>query len=165
MQFLRANYAKIVESIQARRIQVKLSIANQKPEERMAENIRNCTTVGMLFLQHCSQPLHPASTVPAAPVLLHFTHCCFCYNFWFLPILTLVIALVLVFFCNFIYTEHLYKPQSIQTQINSLHWTSTIQGAGGSFPAASFFHFLPFSFPFSRFPNTPLRMTTQRMFG
>ena len=26
-------------------------------------------------------------------------------------------------------------------------------------------HFLSFSFPFSRLPNTPLRMTTQRMFG
>ena len=73
--------------------------------------------------------VHPASTVPAAPVLLHFTHCCFCYNFWFPPILTLVKALVLVFFffCNFIYTEHLYKPQSIQTQINSLHCMSAIQ--------------------------------------
>ena len=75
-----------------------------------------------------SVTVHPASIVHAAPVLLHFTHCCFCYNFWFLPILTLVIALVLVFFfCNFIYTEHLYKPQSVQTQINSLHFTSTIQ--------------------------------------
>ena len=57
-------------------------------------------------------------------VLLHFTPRFFCYIFLFLPILTLVIAFVLVFFGNFIYTEHLYKPQSVQTQIN---FTSAIQ--------------------------------------
>ena len=75
------------------------------------------------------------------PVLLHFTPQFFCYIFLFLPILTLVIAFVLVFFGNFIYTEHLYKPQSIQTE---LHFTSAIES--GSFPAASFLHFLsPFS--------------------
>ena len=100
------------------------------------------TTAGKLLLQHCSQPLHHASTVPAAPVLLHFTHCFFCYNFWFLSILTLVIALVLIFFCNFPYTEHLYKPQSVQTQINSLHVGNRRAAISPLLPFLLFFAFL-----------------------
>ena len=35
--------------------------------------------------------------------------------FLFLPILTLVKAFVLFFFCNLLYTANLYKPQSVQT--------------------------------------------------
>ena len=59
----------------------------------------------------------------------------------------LVIAFSFSFFGNFIYTEHLYKPQSVQT---CNHFTSAMQRAGGSFPVALFspvfFHFLsPFS--------------------
>ena len=68
--------------------------------------------------------------------------------FGVLPILSLVIALVFFFFfCNFIYTEHLYKPQSVQTQINSPHFGNTVSGR--QFPrcflfsfSSTFFHFL-----------------------
>ena len=60
----------------------------------------------------------PASTVPPAAYSPAFHASVFLLHFLFLPILTLVIAFVLVFFGNFIYTEHLYKPQSIQTELD-----------------------------------------------
>ena len=40
LQFLLANCAKIVESIKARRIRVKLNVAYQRLEERIAKNRR-----------------------------------------------------------------------------------------------------------------------------
>ena len=51
------------------------------------------------------------------------------------------------FFCNFIYIEHLYKPQSVQTQINftSLHVGNIETGEAVSPllpPFPIFFHFL-----------------------
>ena len=78
---------------------------------------------------------------------MHFTLLLFLLQFFVSSHFVLVIALVLVFFCNFIYTKHLYKPQSVQT---CRDFTSVIERAGGSFPTASFspifFHFLsPFS--------------------
>ena len=81
------------------------------------------------------------------PVLLHFTPQFFVTFFLFLSILTLVIAFVLVFFGNFIYTEHLYKPQSVQTK---LHLTFGNR-RGRQFRCCfllfpfSFIFFLPFS--------------------
>ena len=69
------------------------------------------------------------------------------------------------FFCNFPYTEHLYKPQSVKTLYQSTHFTSRRQYRGDNFPAASFSPFSFIFFPLSRLPNTPLRMTTQRMVG
>ena len=113
-------------------------------------------------MKHCrsafaTATVHPASTVPPAACSPAFH----ASVFLFLPILTLVIDFILVlFFGNFIYTEHLYKPQSVQTQINL-----EIENEGRQFPRS---FPLPFSFiffPFSRLPNTPLRMTTQRMVG
>ena len=59
---------------------------------------------------------------------------------------------LVLFFGNFIYTEHLYRPQFVQT-FN--HFTSTIQRAGDSFPAASFSSiFLSFSLIFSAAKHT-----------
>ena len=75
---------------------------------------------------------------------------CFCYNFWFLQILSLVITFGFsFFFCNFIYTENLYKPQSVQTcnQLTSLHVGNR---QGRQFPRSFLFsHFLSFSILFS----------------
>ena len=73
-----------------------------------------------------------------------------------------VIDFGFVFFGNFPYIEHLYKPQSVQTLNQSIRQYRT---RGGSFPAASF---SPIFFPLlslSRLLNTSLRMTTQRMVG
>ena len=92
--------------------------------------------------------MHHASTVPAAPVLLHFTHCCFCYNFWFLPILTLVIALVFVFFFFFLisYTLSTYISLSLY-KLKSTHFTegrqySEREAVSPQLPFSIFFHFL-----------------------
>ena len=80
------------------------------------------------------------------PVLLHFTPQFFCYLFFVSSYFNPCNSFCFVFFFgNFIYTEYLYKPQSIQS-INSLHVGNTERG--DSFPAASFSHFLSFSFLF-----------------
>ena len=101
-------------------------------------------------MEHCrsafaSATMHLASTVPTAPVLLHFTHGCFCYNFWFLPILTLVIPLVLVFFV-ISYTLSTYISLSLY-KINSTHFTgrrqySEREAVSSQLPFSIFFHFL-----------------------
>ena len=105
-------------------------------------------------MEHCrsafaSATVHPASTVPAAPVLLHFMHCCFCYNFWLLPILTLVIALVLVFFFFFVisYTLSTYISLSLyklkSTQLTSRRQYSEREAVSLLLPHFPiFFHFL-----------------------
>ena len=90
--------------------------------------------------------MHHASTVPTVHVLLHFTYCCFCYNFWFLPILTLVIALVLGFFI-ISYTLSTYISLSLY-KLKSTHFTSRRQYRDGAAvsrllpPFPIFFHFL-----------------------
>ena len=101
-------------------------------------------------MEHCrsafaSATVHPTSTVPAAPVLLHFTHGCFCYNFWFLPILTIVIALVLVFFL-ISYTLSTYISLSL-CKLKSTHFTgrrqySEREAVSPQLPFSIFFHFL-----------------------
>ena len=90
--------------------------------------------------------MHHASTVPAAPVLLHFTHCCFCYNFWFLLILTLVIALVSVFFVISLALSTYISLSLYKLTINSLPSRRQYRDRGDSFVAAS--SFLPLSFIF-----------------
>ena len=86
--------------------------------------------------------MHPASTVPAAPVLLHFTHCCFCYNFWFLPILTLVIALVSVFFVISLALSTYISLSLYKLTINSLRQYSEREAVSPQLPFSIFFHFL-----------------------
>ena len=85
--------------------------------------------------QHCSSCC-PFLLFTLYPVCIFFSPFYPCNS---LPILFL--------FDNFIYTEHLYKPQSVQT---SLHFTSAIQRTGCSFPSTSFSEiFLSFSLIFS----------------
>ena len=97
----------------------------------------------MLSYEHCSC-LQPTLFILFS---CYFTLLLFLLQFFISSHSVLVIAFSFGFFCNFIYTEHRYKPQSVQTYN---HFTSAIQRAGGSFLAASFspifFHFLsPFS--------------------
>ena len=142
-------------------------IRNQ--EERIAKNRGNWSTCEIDSCEHCAscalcilRTIPPASCSPAfhaSVFLLHFfvssyfNPCnIFCFGFFF--------------FGNFIYTEHLYKPQSVQNQLKSLHFKSAIEKQGRQFPRS--FLIFPFSFiffPLSRLPNTPLRMSTQRMVG
>ena len=97
-----------------------------------------------------SQPVKlilPATVHPAAPILLHFTLLLFLLQFFVSSHFVFVIAFSFSFFGNFIYTEHLYKPQFVQT---CNHFTSAING-GRQFRRC--FLFFPFSFilflPFS----------------
>ena len=99
---LQANYAKIVELIQARRIRGKLSIADQRPEERIAENIRKWSTKLCCEIHSLTLFMHPADTIhPVATVHLLFDASDFCYSFLFLSILSLKIDFGFGFFCNF----------------------------------------------------------------
>ena len=100
------------------------------------------------------------STIPSSSTVLLAARSCFlryalfALVFGFFPFYPYNSLPIFVFFCNFPYTEHLYKPQSVKTlnQPNHfLHVGNTEKG--GSFAAASFSPFLSFSFPFSRLPN------------
>ena len=85
-----------------------------------------------------------SSTVPSCCPFLLFDASDFCYIFLFLPILTLVIAFVLVFFVTSLTLSTYISLSLYKLSMNSLHFTSAIES--GNFPAASFLHFLsPFS--------------------
>ena len=138
-------------------------IRDQK--ERREENTRKLKHLRNWFLQHCSQlqpclpscalfillPVHPFYVVPCLHLFLVFSHFIPCNSFWFW-----------FFFGNFIYIEHLYKPQFVQTLNHSLRQYKERAAVSPLLP------FLPFSFiffPLSRLSNTPLRMKNQRMVG
>ena len=65
LHFLLANYAGIVESIQARRIQIKLNIADQRSEGKEEKNVKKNTTAGKLLLRALFLP--PSTVHPATP--------------------------------------------------------------------------------------------------
>ena len=90
--------------------------------------------------------VHPASHCSSCCPFLLFTLCPVCICFWFFFQFTPVIAFRFWFFCNFPYTEHLYKPQYVQTQINQ--FGNRESGATVS-PQLPFLHFLSFSLHFS----------------
>ena len=134
-----------------------LQIRSQKERRAKIEEKWSIAKFGFCSTVHSSSTVHPA-----AHVLLYFTLLLFLLQFFVSSHFVLVIAFSFSFFCNFIYTEHLYKPQSVQT---CTHFTFGNRRGGSFTVASSFSHFLSFSFSLSRLPNTPLRMTTQRMVG
>ena len=97
------------------------------------------------ILQHCSplQPLFILLPVPA----FYVVPCLRLFLFFFFQF-TPVIAFRFWFFCNFPYTEHLYKPQYVQTLDQSLH-VGNRRWAAVSSLLPPFSHFLSFSLPFS----------------
>ena len=102
-----------------------LQIRDQK--ERREENTRKLEHLRNWFLQHCSYL--PALFLPAALFLPVARSCflryaLFAFVFSFFPFYPCTSLLILVFFCNFPYTEHLYKPQSVKTWNQSTHFTS-----------------------------------------
>ena len=118
-----------------------LQIRDQK--ERREENTRKLEHLRNWFLQHCAQLQHCSSYCP----FLLFTLCPICICFWFFPILTLVIAFVLVFFITSLTLSTYISLSMYKLSINSLPFTSAIES--GTFPAASILHFLSFLSPFS----------------
>ena len=126
-----------------------LQIRDEK--ERRVENTEN------LELQEI-----PTRTVPSYCSFLLFDASDFCYNFLFLPILSLLIPCDFGCFCNFPFVLSIYKPQSVST----FQSINKVTGEAFSSPASAllcslFSHFL------STFWATkhPPRMTTRRMSG
>ena len=141
-----------------------LQIKDQKERREKSEEKLSIAKFGS-----CST-VPSSSTVPPAARSCFLRYASFAFGFGFFPFYPYNSLPILVFFCNFPYTEHLYKPQYVKTLYQSTHFTSLRQysdreAVSPLLPFLFFFHFLSFSFPFSRLPNTPLRMTTQRMFG
>ena len=154
MQFLGANYAKNYELIQARRIQVKLSIAYQKPEERIAENRRNCTTTGMFFMRALFLP--PAHCSSAGPILLHFTLLFFLLQFLVFLLSTLVVITYVWIVWYFTWFVRLHKPFGYTVERRCL----AVNKIRAQF--SHFSSFLSFSLPFLVAKHPP-RMITWRM--
>ena len=166
--FYKLSMPKIVESIQAQRIRVKLSITDQRPEgkkSRKCHEIRatinlaacenftayeifaGCTVhpakfascVHCFILQHCSPFCH------YSPFLLFDAVTFLLQFFGFFPILSLIIAFGFVFFCNFPCSEQYKSPRQALLKGSS----QLIKTLGGSFSRC--FPFLLFSFLFSPF--------------
>ena len=114
-------------------------IRNQ--EERIAENRGNWSTCEIGSCEHCAS----CALFLQQPVLLYFTSQFFCYIFLFLPILTLVIAFVLVFLV-ISYT----LSTDISLSLYKLNFTSLRQYSERE-AVSPLFHFLPFSLIFSPF--------------
>ena len=135
---------KLLSRSKHEEFKVKLSIAYQRPEERIAENRKKWSIIRMIFLRALCillalfilLPVPAFYVVPCLHLFLVFSH------------FILVIAFRSWFFCNFPYTEHLYKPQSVQTLNQSNHFTLAIDG-GRQF--RNCFLLSPFSFIFSPF--------------
>ena len=128
---LQAIYAKIVESIQARRIRVELSIAYQKPEERGVESRRKREVVKFGRIMKFSQPIkfhrlrifagceiasccHYSPPATVHPINYSFLLPVYMLNFvplfGFLPILSPIIAFDFGSFCNFAWLGQYKSP-------------------------------------------------------
>ena len=139
LQFLRANHANIVESIQARRILVKLNIADQRSEGKKSKNVKKNTTAGKLLLEALFPApalflLLPVPAFHATPCLLlllvffHFTPV-ITFRFWFFFVTSLTLSI--------------YISLSLYKSTNILHFGYTVSGR--QFPRSFLF---PFSFLF-----------------
>ena len=118
--------------------------------------LRNCNLLTLCIL--CTVP--PAACSPAfhAPVfLLHFF-----VSSYFNPCNSFCLGL----FCNFPYTEHLYKPQSVQTLYQSTS-INKVTGEASYSPAWLLLSSASLSFVFFSIFSAakhPLMMKNQRMF-
>ena len=135
-------------------------------------NLAGCKNFATCEISQVAK-LQPADTVhsttvhPATPVLLHFTHLLFLLQFFVSSYFNPCNSFCFGLFFNFPYTEHLYKPQSVQTLHQSIS-INKVMGEASSSPAWLLLSSTSLSFiffPLSRLTNTPLRMTTQRMVG
>ena len=132
-----------------------LQIRSQKERREKSEEKWSIAKFGS-----CST-VPSSSTVPSCCPFLLFDASDFCYIFFVSSYFNPCNSFCFGFFCNFPYTEHLYKPQSVQTfnELTSLH----VGNRERQFPRSFLSPFSFIFFPLSRLLNTPLRMTTQRM--
>ena len=85
-----------------------LQIKDQK--ERRAKSEEKLEHCKIWFLQHCSQPLHPASTVPAAPCSPAFHALLFLLQFLVFLLSTLVVITYVWIVWYFTWFVILHKP-------------------------------------------------------
>ena len=85
-----------------------LQIKDQK--ERRAKSEEKMEHCKIWFLQHCSQPLHPASTVPAAPCSPAFHALLFLLQFLVFLLSTLVVITYVGIVWYFTWFVRLHKP-------------------------------------------------------
>ena len=100
-------------------------------------------------LQECFSCEHCSCLQPALFILFscYFTLLLFLLQFFVSSHFVLVIAFSFSFFGNFIYTEHLYKPQFVQTCNHFTFGNRRWAAVSPLFPPFSYF--LSFSLPFS----------------
>ena len=85
-----------------------LHIKDQKERKtKSEEKIEHCE---IWFLQHCSQPLHPTSTVPAAPCSPTFHALLFLLQFLVFLLSTLVVITYVLIVWYFTWFVRLHKP-------------------------------------------------------
>ena len=85
-----------------------LQIKDQKEiREKSEEKMEHCK---IWFLQHCSQPLHPASTVPAAPCSVAFHALLFLLQFLVFLLYTLVVITYFGIVWYFTWFVRLHTP-------------------------------------------------------
>ena len=85
-----------------------LQIKDQK--ERRAKSEEKMEHCKIWFLQHCSQPLHPASTIPAAPCSPAFHALLFLLQFLVFLLSTLVVITYVWIVWYFTWFVRLHKP-------------------------------------------------------
>ena len=154
-----------------------LQIRDQK--ERRAENARElklqfrrlrnfatCKFSQVAKLQP-DDTVHSSTVHPVALILLHFTHLLFLLQFFVSSYFNPCNSFCFGLFCNFPYTEHLYKPQSVQTLYQSTS-INKVTGEASCSPAWLLLSSASLSFIFFAIFSAakhPLMMTNQRMFG
>ena len=136
-----------------------LQIKDQKERRAKCEEKHHCRKASL------ASTVPSSSTIPPAARSCFSRYTLFAFDFGFFPFYPCYYLPILVFFVTSL-TLSIYISLSLYKSINSPHFgnNSEREAISPLLPFLFFFHFLSFSFPFSRLPNTPLRMTTQRMF-
>ena len=116
---------------------------NDQKEGRVKseETMEHCE---IWFLQHCSQPLHPASTVPAAPCSPAFHALLFLLQFLVFLLSTLVVITYVWIVWYFTWFVRLHKPFCIHCWERRFFAVNKFR-----VQVLPFFPFLSFSLPFS----------------
>ena len=115
------------------------------------------TTAGKLLLRTLYTA--PALCIMQPPVLLHFTHFSFSLQFLVFLLSTLVLVTYVWIRWYFTWFVRLHKPFLYTLSRDGFLAINKVRVP--FLPFSLFSHFLSLS----RLPNTPLRMTTQRMVG
>ena len=118
-----------------------LQIRSQKKRRAKSEEKWSIAKFGSYSTVPSSSTFPPA----ARSCFLCYALFAFAFGFFFPFYPCNSLPILVFFFCNFPYTEHLYKPQSVKTLYRSTHFTSAIQrraAVSSLLPFLLLFHFL-----------------------